>query len=142
MQSSEWKVRFLEVYKQRHGGLVLAFIKQASGSVAMPTIRVFQGGNQFCGGNFAQFGRLRVFEIVRCDTINSASVVTTVQIEKSFDIIRQRPGVLDDFAIHVDDIERSIRRVCKLNRAKPGVSRGDKLDVFFAGATLSLQFHS
>src|SRR5712672_1476301 len=43
--------------------------------------------------------------------------------------------MLDDFTIHVGDVERSIGPIGELDRPKPKVLRRDELNFLFAGRT-------
>ena len=97
----------------------------------MPAVRVLQQRDQLPGRGAAQVGRLRLPESVRDDAIDAAAVVAAVEVQMLLDGLGQRPGMLDDFAIHVGDVKRTVRRVGKLHRAKPVVATGQELHLLF-----------
>src|ERR1043166_533780 len=108
----------------------------------MPAVGIFQSGHQLGGARLTQTRWLGLFKTVRRDAINTATIVAAVQIEELFDVVGERPGVLDDFAIHVNDVECAIRRVGKLHRTKPGIAGSGKFDFFLVGRPLRLQTHA
>ena len=51
----------------------------------------------------------------------------------------QRPRMLYDFTIHIDDVEAAIRCVGELNGTEPVVGAGKELDVLLVGRTFGTQ---
>ncbi len=77
----------------------------------------------------------RVFEAVGHDAVNAAHVVAGAKIEVFYDFVGNARR-FDDFAVHVHDIQRAIRRVGHIHRAKPCVLGSEKLHLLFVGGPL------
>src|SRR5581483_11402291 len=83
----------------------------------------------------------RLLETVRYYPIDAPAIIAAIQIQEFLDVRGERPRVLDDLTIHVDDIQSAIRRVCKLHRPKPGVARGREFHFLLAGRALGFEAH-
>src|SRR6266571_6833340 len=108
----------------------------------MPAVRIFKNGDKLPGGRFPQARRFWLLESIRSDPINPPSIIAAVEIKEFFDVVRERPRVLDDFSIHINDVERAVRAVGELDRAKPCIGGADKLNPIFARATLGFEIHA
>src|SRR5690242_10901424 len=102
----------------------------------MPAVRVFKRGDQFFDGSFAQARGLRLFEAVRSDAVNAPAIVAAVQVERFFDALGKGPGMLDDLAIQLDDVESAVWTIGKLDWTAPGIVRSDKFDGLFTRRAL------
>src|SRR6266496_194964 len=117
VQSGERELRVLQQkLEAQQGGFILALVEQARGGIAMPAVGVFESGYQLGGRSFAEAGRFWERVAIRDDAVNAATIVAAVEVEKFFNVVGQRPWVLDDFAIHVDDVKGAIRSIGELNR--------------------------
>src|SRR5438128_8509922 len=101
MHSGERKVGFFELEQKRHRRLVLALVKQARGGIAMPAIWVFERGNQLCDRCLAQPWQSWLLKTVRHDAVNPPPIIAAVQVQEFFDVVRQRPWMLDYLAVHI-----------------------------------------
>src|SRR5258706_6046969 len=108
----------------------------------MPSIGILQGGDQLADAGLVQAAQRRLFEAVGHDAVDAATIVAAVQVEVLFNIVGQRPRMLDDFAVHIDDVQCAVGRIGKLHRAKPGIFGGDELDRLLIGRALRFQAHA
>ena len=75
--------------------------------------------------------RFRLFETVRDNAVNAASIISAIEIEMLFYRLRQRPGMLDDLAIHIRYVERTVRSVGELYGSAPIVGGSNKFNFLF-----------
>src|SRR6185369_16111584 len=115
---------FEELFEHGRRGSILSLEEQPRGGVAMPAVWMVQKRDQFFRRGGAEMRQPRLLERFRDDAVNAAAVIPAAQVEMSFNGFRKRPRVLDDFAVHVGDVERAVWRVRQLHRTKPIVSAG------------------
>src|SRR5688572_11729093 len=69
-------------------------------------------------------------EIRRGEPPDPAAVEAPFGIRRRVNIVGNAPGMLDVFAIHIDNVEGAVWRVDKIGRAKPIVRGSDHLRSF------------
>src|SRR5947207_1711284 len=89
-----------------NGSFVLTLEEEAGGGFAVPAVGVFERGDEFGDGGAAEAGKFRLDVAVGDEAVDSAAIVAAVEVEVFLDCGRDRPGMLDHFAIHVGDVER------------------------------------
>src|SRR5437764_15493801 len=109
--------------------LLVSLVEQARGGVAMPAVGMFEKRDEFFGGGFAELGEFGLFEAVGDDAVDAAAIVAAVEVEVLLNRFGNRPGMLDDFAIHIGDVKAAIRRIGELDRAKPEVFGSDEFEL-------------
>ena len=105
----------------------------------MPAVWVLERLHQFQRRGLAQTRRLRLLELFRHDPVDAPAVVAAVQVEVFLEQLRQRPRVLDHFAIHVGHVERAVGAVGQLHGAKPSVGRGEEFHLLLVGGAFGLE---
>ena len=70
---------------------------------------------------------------VRLDDPDAAAVVAEAEVGAAFELVGNEVGVLDDAAVHIDDVERVVRPVRQEDGAEPVVRRGEELDTLLGG---------
>ena len=78
------------------------------------------------GDGIESFGASPLFE--------PPAVAAALEVELGFDVVGDGPGVLDGFAVHVEDGERAVRGVDEVDGAEPVVARADEFGVFVGAA--------
>src|SRR5690349_19200111 len=89
-------------------GFVLPLEEKPLGRFAIPGVRAFEVSNAFGSCASGERWRLRRFELRRRKPIQPAAVVAAGEVELGFDVVGDRPGVLDSLAIHVEDGEGAV----------------------------------
>ena len=102
----------------------------------MPAVRMNERRYQLGHSCLAKPGQLRLNEYSRYNPVNPATIVAAVQVDVLFDAVRQRPRMLNHFAVHIGNVKRAIRADLHLHRPKPVVRRGEELPVAFIVGTL------
>src|SRR5437667_12689233 len=102
----------------------------------MPRVGMFERRNQFFHRSLVHSDSFRLFEAIGGNPKNPATIVSAVQIEKLFEVLRQGPGMLDNLPMHIDHVKRSVGRIRELHRAKPGVSRSGELNFLLSWPAL------
>src|SRR5262245_26342438 len=100
----------------------------------MPAVGVSERGDELAGGGGAEFGKRRLLEAVGDDAVESTAVAAASEIEVLLDDGRQAVGVLDDLAVHVEDVERAVGGVGELDGTEPDVAGGDEFGFFVDAA--------
>ena len=141
----ERRLRFAdECGEQGSRGFVLTFVEETRSGVAVPAVRVCEGGDEFGGRGGAEGDARAAVPAVRRgdDTIDATAVVAVVEVEVLLDFLRDAPRVLDDFAIHVADVEGAVGGVGKIHDADPRVGAGGEFEVLFVGRTATDEAHA
>ena len=96
-----------------------------------------EGFDQFWEGGLAQVDRASADPVlvVGYQAIDTAAVIAVIQVEVLLDLIGDGPRVLDDFAIHVADMEAAVGGVGEVDHANPGVATCGELEALFIGRT-------
>ena len=133
-----------ECSEQGNRGFVLTFVEETRGGVAVPAVRVREGGDEFGGRGGAEGDAGAAVPAGRRgdDTIDATAVVAVVEVEVLLDLLREAPRVLDDFAIHVANMEGAVGGVGKIHDADPRVGAGGELEVLFVGGTAADEAHA
>src|SRR5688500_2699246 len=111
MMATERRLRLPnQLGQQWNGRLVLAFVEQTGRGVTMPAVLVLKGRDQVRGARAAERDGSATFPrgIRRCDAVDAAAIIPTVQVEVLLDLLGNAPRVLDHLAIHVADVECAI----------------------------------
>src|SRR5438067_973976 len=80
-----------------------------------------------CRGKLRRLGRS---EAGRSESIEPAAVAAAGEIELGLDVVGDRPGVFDRFAVHVEDGQRAVGGVDEIDGTEPVVARADEFGVF------------
>src|SRR6187455_450433 len=107
--------------------LVTSLAKQPLSCFAPPGVGAFQVRDKLggCGGTEL---RLRASaKRWRCKAINPTTIIAATQVEFCLDVIRDRPWMLDGLAVHIQNMQSTVRRVDKVDWSEPRVARGDEL---------------
>ena len=107
----------------------------------MPAVRMIERRNQLVHSRLAKPGRPRLSELFRHDAVNPAPVIAAVEVDVLLDATRQRPRMLDHLAVHVGDVQRTVRPNLHLHRPKPVVRRGEKLPVALVTGALGFELN-
>ena len=67
------------------------------------------------------------------DPPDAAAVVAEAQVGAVFQLVGHEVGVLDDAAVHIDDVQRTVGAELQVDRAEPFVGRGEELLAFVGG---------
>ena len=130
MQPAEGRRRTAnQLFECRENGSVLPLEQQALCRLSLPDVFGLQAPHEIQRVEAAEphHGRLRGTR--GREPINPSAVVAALQVEVGLDVVRDRVGMLDRLAVHVDDVERSVGRVHEIDGAEPVVGRGDELGV-------------
>ena len=130
--------------EERDGTGVLAFVEEAGGGVAVPTVGVGEGGDEFGGGGRAEgdAGAALPGGVVRHEAVEAATGMTAVEIEVLFDLLRDAPWMFDNFAVHVADVECAVGRVGEIHDAYPRIGAGGEFVALFVGGAASDEAHA
>ena len=136
MDFSQWCSLLIHERLERcNGRFVLPLIEQPRCGIPLPAIGVSECLHQFCRACFCNVASplfaLLPLPTFRHDAVDSAAVIAVVEVEVFFDFIRHTPGVLDDFAVHVADMEAAVGSIGKVHHAHPGVLACGKLKTVF-----------
>src|SRR3954463_15333367 len=99
----------------------------------MPAVWMFERCEQFGGCSFPKLRRFRLLEIIRNDSINAATIVSTVEVEMFLDRFRNGPGMFDHLAVHVGEVKASIWSIGELNGTEPKVLRSNEFSLLLIG---------
>ena len=121
--------------QERDGGGVLAFVEEAGGGVAVPAVGVGEGGDEFGGGGGAErdAGAALPRGVVRHEAVEAAAGVAAIEVEVLLDLFGDAPRVLDDFAIHVADVEGAVGGVGEIHDAHPSIGAGGEFVALLVG---------
>src|SRR4051812_47394387 len=99
------------------------FVEQACGRIAMPAVRVRERLHEFRGVCFSKFNLAASLPriVVRDDSVDATAVIATIEVEVLLDFVWDAPRVLDDLAIHIADVQASVRCIGKVYDSHPGV---------------------
>ncbi len=137
MHPRQWQFRIAQQRLQRsHRRLILPLINQPRGRVARPTIRTLQHPHQLRLIKLPHVHRRPRLGSFFDDPVNPPPIISAVEIQMLLDRLRQRPGMLDHFAIHVADVQIPIGTIDHLHGTKPRVFRRNKLPLLLIGGTL------
>ena len=95
----------------------------------MPAVWMVQSRNQLGTSRLAKRWNSRLNKNIGDDAVNPAPIIATVEVDVLLDSLRQRPRVLNHFAIHVSDVQRTIRADLHLHWAEPVIRRGEEFPV-------------
>ena len=107
----------------------------------MPTIRVIEHRNQLVQSRLSKPRQLRLNEVFRHNPVNPAAVVAAIKVYMLLNAVRQRPRMLNDFAVHIGDVQRAVRADLHLDRPKPIVRRGKELPISFIVGALGYKLY-
>ena len=115
--------------QQRGDRAILSFEQQPLSRLAPPCVRIGQKLHELCRRSItrpraAAAGRLTHRMNQR---IEAAAISPAGEVKVLLDRLGYRDGMLDRLAIHVEDEQRSIRRIRKIHGTKPVVGRGQEL---------------
>ena len=139
VEAGRWLSGIEEFPEETFAAWVAPFCKEAVRSVSVPTVWVGEGFDEcVCvGGCEVDLGSSVGAALVWSDSPESAAVIAAVEIEMSLDFVGDAPGMLDDLAVHVADVETSVGCVGEVHDAHPGVLGGGELAVGFIGGTFA-----
>ncbi len=106
--------------------------------VAVPGVRPRQRGHQLDRRSLAQARRTCIAEPRRRNPVDPALIAPTLQVEM-LDHVERDMNCLDDRTAHVEDVERTIRRVHEVHGPEPVVRRADELRGLLARAADRLE---
>ena len=112
--------------QRRFGGFVVSLVEQSVGSLAPPGMRTFQAADESFGREVTQPGLGRPLESSWNDPINPAPVPAPSQIQVRHDIHRDMHR-LQHFPSQVQHVQRAVRGVHEIYRAKPVIRRCQEL---------------
>ena len=118
---------------------VAAFVEQARGRVAVPTVGVRERLDKLGRGRLGQVdrGTADPVLVVRDQAIDASAVVAVVQVKVLLDLVGDGPRVLDHLAIHIADMEAAVGGVGEIDHADPGVAAGGELEAAFVGGSFA-----
>ena len=123
MQSGQRAVRRIaklaEVFHRR---LVLSLENQPMSGFSMPDIRMFQQNDKLFDGGVRELWGRAALKVWGSNSIDPPSITSVFKIEHRFQIIGHRPGMLDRLAVHVQQMQCTIRGGYEVDGAKPVVS--------------------
>src|SRR5215470_14591304 len=96
------------------GSQILPLVQQAVRGLTMPAVGVLQQSNQLRRASLTQPWRGPMLEFLRGEPVNPAPVRSAPQVELGADVVRDRPGVLNRLAVHVEDRQRTVGRIDKV----------------------------
>ena len=111
----------------RHGRRIVSLHEEPLGGVAPPLVGMPQSLHERRQLGPGQCRAYRRQPLPGNDPVDSPLVVPGPQVERRFDRVRDPLGVLDDLAVHVDDVERPLGSGCHRNRPEPVVTPRQKL---------------
>ena len=129
-----WKQRRRGDRPQRFdSGPVLAFNQHSLRGVADRAVRRIQIADQIHRGGPAEIRRRqqRPLHPRWLHAPDASLVVSALQIAQRLDVFGNRRRMLDRFAVHVEHVQRAVRRVDEIRRTEPVVGRREKLAVAF-----------
>src|SRR4051812_12733965 len=105
----------------------------------MPAIWMRKQRNEFGDRRTAEPRDGTGGKAVRGKPPDPTAIIAAGEIEPRLNLLRQAPRMLDHFPVHIDDVERAVRRVRETDRAKPSVTRGDEFALTLVVRSLSDQ---
>ena len=96
----------------------------------MPGVRVIEQFYQRFARHVAEFRQCARRLAILQNAVQPPAIAATREVEVLLDFRWQTRGVLDRFAVHVDDVQAAIGAVRELHGAEPVVFRRQKLTVF------------
>src|SRR5260370_26367933 len=106
---------------------MVALEQKSRRRIAVPAITVSQRGDQFGRCGLSQPGKRFLLETGSRDAVDSSAVAAARQVEVFLDDRWQACRMLDDFALHVDDVQIAVRSIGELGRSEPDGVRTDEL---------------
>src|SRR5262245_29617623 len=135
MQPSLWKPTFADKCFQRLNRSPIPPLKQQPLSrFAKPRLRAFEIGDELSGGASRKLRPRRRCESRRRQPIEPPALFAAAEVNLGFDVVGDRPGMLDRLAIHVEDGERAVGGIDEVDGAEPVVAGADELSVFVGAA--------
>lgn len=131
MQPTKWSFSGEEELFQEGNGIEgLAFEEEAVSGFPMPGVRMREKFDELIDGSGVEARSGTPLEIRGSEAVDAALVATAFEIQQSFEVVWDRPRVFDGFAIHIEDVERSIGGMDEIDGAEPVVGGGEKFLAF------------
>src|SRR5579885_455840 len=136
MQTGQGRFAHPKHLPQRsYGSLILALEKKTVSGFTPPSIGILQTFDELDSASFAKSRRRRCLEPRRRQPPDAATVASAFESELGLDVVRDRPGMLDHFTVHIHDVQGAIRSVDEIDGPKPGVGRGHEFRLLLATAS-------
>src|SRR5262245_60684907 len=130
--------------QQRDRALILPLQKQTLRRQPPPAVRMRQQANEFRSSRLSQIRSygLRFWRISRHDAVDASHRVAAVKVHILLELFGNRFRRLDELAIHVHDVEVSVRAAGKVTGPEPGIRGCQELPVLFLWRALRQKAHT
>ena len=106
-----------------------SFDEQPLSGHSCPAVVRFERFDQFTAGGRGELDWLRPFPVGGHQAVDPAAVVAAFEAKIFLDVLGDRVGMFDGFAVHVEHIERAVGSVDEVDGSEPVVRGGNEFDL-------------